>query len=758
MQLYQPYEQKMQRLAEIKAKILRYKYLILACLLFVLAGISTLLYFKGTIRKDIVLQPQYTYGDTISYEAKAFMADTKVVFYQNGEEIQTPKRPGTYTARVVARGAFGIKKYGEMQTFTIVPKQAKVSLLSQSYTYGETPTIRVDGLIAGDAVDEQNLRFICHDVLGVTPTVQIAPDSFAVYNGQEENVTDCYDFQDSVYSRKSVVWTKRYVSIKTGSITHVYDGNEISCPQYDITLGSLANGDVLQTSAFPSLRTVGQVQNSTQFTVINGDGVDVSKMYAITKTFGVLKITPRPLTITTEDRKKVADGQPFDQPTYQVSGLADGHSIVVLSYCTQTQPGNYKNFLQYDIQTQSGESVKENYAPTETWGDLIIYASKITVKIKGESTYNGREVTNFSVQIIEGALLYGESFIATKTQAYDSNMQPTIVQNAGVYTVEIAEYQIQGRAEDAPEYLVELQAGTYTVKKRPITVTLTDAEKYYDRTPLTSKAFTATNTIQGHRIEVTSTGSITEPGTTTNVLQDVNIYDANNQPVTDNYQITKKNGVLTVRKRKVTISPLPISKTYDGLAIAYPDGVSNAMKAVVSWTNKNDPLQDGNALLSGDYADFVSITFADAIINVGTTDIIVQGACIKYANGDKDNGKYYDVTVKSSTAIINPVQIEIYSLSHKKIYDGTPLTGTAADCYINKGGLVGDDTVEYVVNASQTTVGTCKNLVVEVIIKHGSTIVGYVKYNANGELVQGNLSTYNYQITVKHGTLEIASK
>ncbi len=755
MQLYKPYEQKMLKLAEIKAKIMRYKYLILACLLLILAGISTLLYFKGNIRKDITLQSQYTYGDTITYDADAFMAKTKVVFYQNDQEVQTPKHPGTYTAQVVARGAFGIKKYGQTHTFTILPRLANVSLASYNNTYGETPSVRVDNLVYGDKVDKENIRFLYHDVLGIAPTVQVYPESFRILNEQGETVTDCYDFQDSVHTPKSILWTKRYISVATGSVKQVYDGTDVACEQYQITAGTLANGDTLHVTGFDALHGVGKRQNTAEFTVMNSDNVDVSKMYNVTKQFGTIEVTPKPLTISTGDNQKIFDGYPFDRPTYQVDGLIDGHIIQIFSHCQQTQSGRYSNFLTYDIQTQSGESVKDNYTITEAWGKLTIYAAKLVVTTNGQSTYNGREVTQFSPIFIEGGLLYEESFIITKVQAYDSAHQPVTIKDAGTYTVEIVAYEIHGQAENAPEYLVELQTGTHKVNKRPITVTLKDAEKYYDRTPLKSGAFVASNVVSGHSVKISNTGSITEPGKAENVLQGVEVYDENNQPVTKNYQITKNNGWLTVHKRKVTICPLPIVKTYDGQAIAYPVSLPDAMKAAASWTDKNDPLQDGAPLLDGDYIDFTKMVFENAIVDVGETNIRMQNGHIKYANHEKDNGKYYDVTVVSSKAIIHPLQIEIHSYSHEKLYDETPLKGTADDCYINKGALVGEDTITYQVNASQTQVGSCTNLIVEVVIKQGTKVVGYVRCDENGEIIQGNESTYNYQITVVHGTLTV---
>lgn len=83
------------------------------------------------------------------------------------------------------------------------------------------------------------------------------------------------------------------------------------------------------------------------------------------------------------------------------------------------------------------------------------------------------------------------------------------------------------------------------------------------------------------------------------------------------------------------------------------------------------------------------------------------------------------------------------------------MQGSASDCYINKGLLVDGSTIEYFVNASQTQVGSCKNLITEIVIKNGTQVVGHVRCDKNGNIVQGNLDTYNYKITVVHGTLSV---
>jgi hypothetical protein len=52
--------------------------------------------------------------------------------------------------------------------------------------------------------------------------------------------------------------------------------------------------------------------------------------------------------------------------------------------------------------------------------------------------------------------------------------------------------------------------------------------------------------VEGHVLEVTISGSLTEVGTIKNVIDDVKIFDQNNKNVTKCYTITSNDGLLTV--------------------------------------------------------------------------------------------------------------------------------------------------------------------------------------------------------------------
>jgi hypothetical protein len=87
-----------------------------------------------------------------------------------------------------------------------------------------------------------------------------------------------------------------------------------------------------------------------------------------------------------------------------------------------------------------------------------------------------------------------------------------------------------------------------SIDQRKIEVTAGSAEKIYDGTDLTCDDFFVSlgSVAEGHRIEVTTQGVIAEPGSEENEIVSVKIFDQNHKNVTENYDISMKNGSLTV--------------------------------------------------------------------------------------------------------------------------------------------------------------------------------------------------------------------
>ena len=122
-------------------------------------------------------------------------------------------------------------------------------------------------------------------------------------------------------------------------------------------------------------------------------------------------------------------------------------------------------------------------------------------------------------------------------------------------------------ADVTGNYAITKKNGTLTVNARPIELTAGSKDKVYDGTALTDNSYllTAGTLAAGQSIKtVKVSGSRTEVGSSPNVIGtgsgDVVIVDASDHDVTANYNITRKNGTLTVTSAPVTISH---TVTYD---------------------------------------------------------------------------------------------------------------------------------------------------------------------------------------------------
>lgn len=115
-------------------------------------------------------------------------------------------------------------------------------------------------------------------------------------------------------------------------------------------------------------------------------------------------------------------------------------------------------------------------------------------------------------------------------------------------------------------------AANVNITKKPLLVKAKSAQKTYDTLPLTSKEIEFTDEtalVSGHivKAEMTETSTITNAGTVENNLQNVTVYDADNNDVTANYEIQCISGTLTVNKLPLSVEGNTVSK-YKNASVA----------------------------------------------------------------------------------------------------------------------------------------------------------------------------------------------
>ena len=129
--------------------------------------------------------------------------------------------------------------------------------------------------------------------------------------------------------------------------------------------------------------------------------------------------------------------------------------------------------------------------------------------------------------------------------------------------------------------------------EKPITTAVTfaseSATKDYDGTALSDNTITVTGMPEGYTYSAACAASITDAGSTENIISEIKIFDANGKDVTKLFtNITRTNGVLTITPAAVTVTTGSAWKVYDGEALSCEDvtitGLVNGETASVTAT------------------------------------------------------------------------------------------------------------------------------------------------------------------------------
>ena len=174
-------------------------------------------------------------------------------------------------------------------------------------------------------------------------------------------------------------------------------------------------------------------------------------------TDGYVKITPRPVTLTSETAGKTYDGTALEKPVVTVGGdgFVEGQVKEIKATGSVTNAGSVANTITF---TPDKETFKEsNYAITKNEGTLTI--AKRSVLLTSQSaakTYDGSALTRPAVTITGDGFVPGE---LAKVEATGS------ITNVGS-TPNAIQYTTTGAFNPA-NYSIALSVGTLTVTAKP---------------------------------------------------------------------------------------------------------------------------------------------------------------------------------------------------------------------------------------------------------------------------------------------------
>jgi hypothetical protein len=194
--------------------------------------------------------------------------------------------------------------------------------------------------------------------------------------------------------------------------------------------------------------------------------------------------------------------------------------------------------------------------------------------------YDGKPLINPFYTFNEAQLFSGDSLIATvEGSITDVGTEENVLTAYWIHNAQVGDV--------TENYSVAVADGRLTVlpMETPLIITAASAQKTYDGMPLTSAeyAFDAALLCEGHTLEATVMGSITNVGTAMNIVTGWRIMDGENHDVTLDYTVQTVPGTLAILPAPVTEpspgpspapTPAPSPRPTPGAPTAAPGDVS----------------------------------------------------------------------------------------------------------------------------------------------------------------------------------------
>ncbi len=563
-------------------------------------------------------------------------------------------------------------------TLTISKRALTVQTATQSKTYdgavlyNEGYTLLDGTLVSGETIT-------------VTSHTEIT-NYFDSPNGQKENVL-------TVEIKKSggapstgnyaITWDKgtisiipREITIQTATDAKTYDGTALYNEGYTLVDGTtLASGETITVTGHTEITNYfdspnGRKENVLTVEIKKAGGAPSTGNYAITWQKGTLTISKRALTIQPNSQTKVYDGTPLFDKGYSMHGtsLASCDTLTVTGYTTITNyydspNGKIRNELTFTIENAKGVDTKDNYVITPLEGYLTIEKRVVHISATGstEREYDGKPLTNKQYTLKTGSytLVSGHSFEAEFSSI-------TIVGSIKNEWKNLRVVDANGDDTVNGNYTLIVDAyGTLTVTKRHVTVQTGDASRKYDGTPLTCTTYQmkyGTSIAPEQRLELIKSAAFTNYYDTNNGVAKNNVwieyyvYDAENNDVTQYYEFSFENGMLTILQRELSVTTKGASKAYDRTALTKEDAVIGA---------------DGLAV-----GDEISLTYTGSQTLVGQSFNTLDKTKTEISrSGDKKVIENYLISY-FETGILEVQKRKVYiqPVPCTRVYDGTVQT------------------------------------------------------------------------------------
>lgn len=557
-------------------------------------------------------------GATIEYSTDGGNTwTTNVPTVTNVSDSTTVNVRATKTGYVSAKATY---------TLTVNPRSVTITSGNASKMYDGTPltkhevTYGGDNFVAGEGVD-----------IAYTGSQTIVGSSDNTFTFNLKNGTAKENYNITTNYGELKVTDSDKLSVTATGYSGKYDGQthngNVTATEGATLSYSTDNGETW-TATEPTIKNVGEIKVIVKASMANYS--DATAEYT-------LKVTPRPVTLTSETASKPYDGTPLTKPEVTVTGdgFVDGEvtDIKATGSVTNVSEGEVTNAITF----VPGDAFNAgNYKIEKSEGTLSITPLAVTVTAKDYTKYVGEKDPAFEATVT--------GTINNDTVSYTISREAG--ETVGTYPITPAGAEAQGN------YTVTYKAGTLTIKERPyrpnpsitdkITVEITGNSDsvVYDGTEHSVKDYTVKIsdsrytekdfTFSGKALASGVNAGTYEMGLKADQFKNTNARFKNVE------FIIKADGVLTITQRPLTIT----AGSAEGIAPVTCD------KYTVE------------GLATGDKVDSVKITGIQS--EPGESPNVASDAVIKNAKGEDVTANYKITYVDGVLKAIEVLNKEIH--------------------------------------------------------------------------------------------------
>lgn len=562
--------------------------------------------------------------------------------------------------------------------------------------------------------------------------------------------------------------TAKNATLITGSYNKFYDGNSFSDDR-TIGIDGTVEGDKLSVKDWNYPVDAGSYENLPTYSIVterDGITVDITKNYMITADYGSLTIEKVKLEISVNDIEKTYDGitvKELKKDTQYSSQVTSGGQLrpdseLIVSLrngVVNATRGKTAVTVDAEVWINNGQNITQNYDITVKGGYINIIPYSVDIEISDiEKVYDGVRVTP-DYRIVSDNFL---SFVSGLGHSSKISIDNDYI-NVGEYSYTLECNVNNGNQSMNDNYRFNIvgtdgNSSKIVISKRPFSYSTLSKTIEYNGAPQYNNTISYTGlALSSHYLRVDSYTQVTNVYWVDGKVQGkenevtFTITDGNGKDVTANYEIEcTGRGMITVLPRDINVQSVSLTNHYyDGAPMTGTDKasadrlVSSDKISVIEYVSPTNVKRGDN----GEVLPYINeITFK--ILNSSGEDISYN-----YAWGDKEG---YGGSLTFGSLWVNPRPLEIISDDVSKVYDRTPLLGTANGKGYTIGsnyGLVAShrlDDSTFSVTGKKTSVGTATNTIT---FNVDDLLKGIVFDPANEDV------TYNYDVRCMAGRIEI---